>query len=253
MKWLAAMAIAGGVLFNARASTPAPIDFDKVPRTIPKAPAFTAEKPLYGLFLFGKQGQARVWAVLDKSQRQSPVYDVLFLDRNANGDLTEPGERFTAKKDLGDSGGEAYCRFQIGDFKDPGTGDLHTEFRITWWQNRVGFFMKWRGDKPTLGSYGPTPATYGVFASSLEHAPILVPGHDQPFQFLHWMSDVLKRGQPNDFKVFIGNPGSGTGAFSCVDDDFLPRDGRHYVVATLIYKNAAGQSREARYELKDRC
>jgi hypothetical protein len=67
------------------------------------------------------------------------------------------------------------------------------------------------------------------------------------------MSGTLKREEQNDFKVFVGSPGDRPGTFSCVDDTFLPRDGNHYVVATLLYKDRHGQPREARYDLKQRC
>ena len=74
-----------------------PIDFASVPREILVQPAFVSKKPRYGLFLFGLNGEMRVWAILDKSSAGIAEYDVLYLDVNANGDLTEKGEKFSAK------------------------------------------------------------------------------------------------------------------------------------------------------------
>jgi hypothetical protein len=45
--------------------------------------------PKYGLLVFGTTANIRVWVVLDG--------DVMYLDRNGNGDLTEPGKRVDAR------------------------------------------------------------------------------------------------------------------------------------------------------------
>ena len=57
----------------------APIDLTKVDRTIAKEPAYKT-KPRYCLLVFGPEPKIRVWLVLDG--------DVLYVDRNGNGDLT---------------------------------------------------------------------------------------------------------------------------------------------------------------------
>ncbi len=229
------------------------IDFAKVPREVPKTPTLIADQPLYGIFLFGQRGEKVVWAILDKSAKDAPVFDVLYLDLNADGDLTRAEERFRGTKPPENPGEPPQCRFEIGRFVEPGTQRAHTEFVVTWRPTRVSYQMKWLGGQLTLGCYGTEPDTYGNFSSSPSTAPIFVPGHDQPFRFQHWMSGTLKRDEANDFKVFVGNMGDRPGTFSCVDDTFLPRDGNHYVVATLIYKDRQGQQREARYDLKQRC
>src|SRR5262245_28895073 len=84
------------------------------------------------------------------------------------------------------------------------------------------------------GGYGSDPENYGNFSPSAGTAPVLVPGHDRPFQFQHWMSWTLRRDRDIDFKVFIDNLGLSTGTFSCGDDKLLPPD--DYVVGTLLYK-----------------
>ena len=69
------------------------IDYAKIDRKLAKEPTYVAE-PRYALFVFGLEGKARMWAVLDKSDAESPYYDVLYLDLDADGDLTDDGERF---------------------------------------------------------------------------------------------------------------------------------------------------------------
>jgi hypothetical protein len=60
-------------------------DLSKIDRTIRKEPVYKSKSPKYCLLVFGPEGAARVWLVLDG--------DTLYVDRNGNGDLTEDGER----------------------------------------------------------------------------------------------------------------------------------------------------------------
>jgi len=234
----------------AQAAPSGPIDFANVSRELGKLPEFKTARPLYGLFLFGPRGETRVWAVLEKSRRDTPVYDVLHLDLNANGDLTDPGERFTGKESDG-----AETVFTIGRFVQPGTPAeaprVHTDFSITRSPSRVSYRMRWNGGPITMGCYGPDGESYGNFTADPKTAPILVPGHDLPFQFETWMSGDLVRGRENSFKVFVGNRGSVKGAFTTVDDKFLTSD--EFVIATLIYKDQTGKEKNVRYELRERC
>lgn len=226
------------------------IDFDKVDRSIGKVPKLNAERPLYGLLLFGLNGQHRVWAILDKSKAGRDTYDILYLDRNADGDLTAEDERITAAKESHYAGKKATC-FEVGDFRDPGSGAVHKELKITSAAKSVRIKMKWRGDKVTMGVFGPQHETYQNFGASPQRAPILVPGYDRPFQFQHWMSGKLKRGQENDFKVFMGNCGDRVGTFLCVDQRFL-KEGEH-VQATLVYTDTNGKQQRYRAKLAERC
>src|SRR5262245_57850977 len=66
------------------------VDLAKIDRTIGKQPAYATKQPLYCLLVFGPEARTRVWAVLDG--------DDLYLDRNGNGDLTDPGERLAASE-----------------------------------------------------------------------------------------------------------------------------------------------------------
>jgi hypothetical protein len=62
-------------------------DLTRVDRTIKKEPVYQG-KPQYCLLVFGPEAKTRVWVVVDG--------DVLYLDRNGDGDLTGPGERIAA-------------------------------------------------------------------------------------------------------------------------------------------------------------
>lgn len=235
------------------ASAAGPIDFAAVPRTIGRLPSLIFEKQLYGLFLFGPHGETRVWAVLDQSGQGESIYDVLHLDVNANGDLTEPGERFDAAAIS--VGEQVKYEFKIGRFVQPGTPAdgprIHADFTLSWSLSGIYYKMKWNGGPVTMGCYGPDSESCGRFSSDPKTAPMIVPGHELPFQFETWLSSTLKRSGGCWFKVFVGNRGSVTGAFSAVDDKFLKPD--EYVIATLIYKDASGKEKSVRYELRERC
>src|ERR1700724_3146257 len=79
ISFLSALVLASGASASAWAA-----DLTKIDRTIAKEPAYKS-KPKYCLLVFGPEAKSRVWLVLDG--------DVLYVDRNGNGDLTEKGER----------------------------------------------------------------------------------------------------------------------------------------------------------------
>ncbi|MHC4848464.1 MAG: hypothetical protein ACYTEG_08420, partial [Planctomycetota bacterium] len=90
MRWILLLVLVSAVLAGPEPASPRPIDFDKIERRIERLPKLN--KPLYGLFLFGEK---KVWAVLDKS---AETYDLLYIDRNADGDLTAKNERIQLSK-----------------------------------------------------------------------------------------------------------------------------------------------------------
>lgn len=79
------------VLLSVLGAGPVPsTDYDRINRMIVKEPAYTAA-PKYALLLFGPEARLRVWVVLDG--------EVVYLDRDGDGDLTEAGERFARRDD----------------------------------------------------------------------------------------------------------------------------------------------------------
>ena len=66
------------------------VDLAKIDRSLRKEPTYESKHPQYCLLVFGPQAKTRVWVVLDE--------DFLYLDRNGNGELTDPGERIAARE-----------------------------------------------------------------------------------------------------------------------------------------------------------
>jgi hypothetical protein len=72
------------------------VDLTKVDRTIGKEPAYVSKAPKYCLLVFGPKVETRVWLVLDLVSEPYDAKghkDVLYVDRNGNGDITEPDKR----------------------------------------------------------------------------------------------------------------------------------------------------------------
>ena len=216
---------------------------------IAKEPAYAASEPLYCLLVFGSKAPTKVWAVLDKSQADGKHYDVVFVDLDADGDLTDEGERFTATPN---PYGESH--FKLADFADPTTGDKHTEFKLTISERRPShlFSLRWRGKHKLGGGYPEIPdGGYMRFAARPADAPILRIDGDGPFRFQRWYLDDLRIGMAGDVKLFVGLPGEGKNAFFAFQEHVLPE--KCGVRATLIYENQQGEKLEAESELLERC
>jgi hypothetical protein len=66
------------------------VELDQIERRLRAEPAYATKTPKYCLLVFGPTRDYRVWLVLDGA--------TLYVDRNGNGDLTEPGESTRPKK-----------------------------------------------------------------------------------------------------------------------------------------------------------
>jgi hypothetical protein len=223
-------------------------DLGKIQRRLAKEPAYKADQPLYGIYVFGPEARTRVWAIFDKSRPDAPDYDVLYFDRNADGDLTAPGDRIAGKV-AGDG-----VTFDVGSFTDPLTRQKHTELSITRHGGeapRVMLRMKWCGKVVIQGGYAPDVGPYTQFATTPAKAPVLWPAADGPLSFQFWQLKPLAVGQADDVRVFLGHRGHGRNTFCAVPDTFLPATVP--VLATLLYTDKDGKEHRARAELRERC
>lgn len=89
------------------------------PHHLVKEPPYQSGAPKYCLLTFGPAADTGVWLVHDG--------DSLFVDRNGNGDLTDPGERVTADEKQS-TPRDGQFAFVVGDLQD---GDLtHRDLRV---------------------------------------------------------------------------------------------------------------------------
>jgi hypothetical protein len=223
-------------------------DLSKLDRRIAKEPVYKAKQPLYGLYVFGPEAKTRVWAIFDKSKPDAPDYDVLYFDRNADGDLTSPEERIAGKVEADG------VTFDIGSFTDPLTKQKHTEMSIKRHggsEPMVMLRMKWCDKVMIRGGYAPDVGPYTQFATTPAEAPVLWPGADGPFSFQFWQLTPLTIGDAGDIRVFLGHQGHGRNTFCAVPDTFLPT--KVPVLATLLYTDKDGKERRVQSELRERC
>ena len=209
-----------------------------VERTIGKEPAYQTKSPRYCLLVFGERAQARAWLVLDG--------DVLYVDRNGSGDLTEAGERVKGQR--GPPGQGEEVRFDVGALAAregvPSgarlevllTGGLtfvycHAEGRP--WQRAV---VDRAGNLQFADSPGTAPVLH--FNGPLT----LAPRFDQP----------LARGaEPTDLDVMVGTPGLGTGTFVRFSNEAVAKE-RH-PVAEIVFTGRNGKPIELNVDLDQRC
>jgi hypothetical protein len=220
-----------------------------VDRRIANEPKYSADRPLFGLLVFGPAAQKRVWIVLDQSNPKSERYDLMYVDLNANGDLTEPAERFAGKLEGND------FRFRFPDLKDPVTGALHTHFTARVSSAPAPTIMLslvWRDGLKMGGGYPQDPENgYLKFGDKPANAPVMWANGETPFRFQRWYGGKLAIGGDDDFKVFIGQPGGGENSFWAFQEHFLPES--EAVQATLIYRDAADKEQRVICLLKERC
>jgi hypothetical protein len=97
-------------------------DLSKIERKISKEPRYKTNSPKYALLVFGPEAKLRAWIVTDG--------ETVYLDRNGDGDLTDPKERFAnlgecRNIELADPDGKThYVITSIGEFEDAGRRHL---------------------------------------------------------------------------------------------------------------------------------
>jgi len=188
------------------------VDYTKIDRIIGKEPAYQS-KPKYCLVVFGPEAKTRVWLVLDG--------DVLYADRNGDGDLTGKDERFPRKWVSGSDpdgfevgtiapadGGKP---FSVNVAIKPGSNGQETSYTIRC--------------RPPMGK-GYLQRTDGVllFADTPKEAPIVHFGGPLTLTILDWHKPLQPRqlvgGKDNELSILVGTPVFG---------------GKHEAFATVIH------------------
>jgi hypothetical protein len=204
-------------------------DLAKIDRTLHKEPAYR-NAPKYCLLVFGPNADFRVWLVQDG--------DVLYVDRNGNGDLTEPGEQVKLKNP-----GAAFRQFEAGSVSD---GKLtHTELTVSHFRtnessvqdarewkrvnSQKGGPWKWaigvRAERPA-GDERKLPGRIGYIINGDPDGLLLFADRpaDAPIVHLNgpWtlsLQDLrghLAAGRNSELQIGVGTTGVGPGTFAFV-------------------------------------
>jgi hypothetical protein len=208
-------------------------DLAAIKRVIRKEPAYQGA-PKYCLLVFGKEATTRIWLVFDGKN--------YYLDRNGDGDLTEPGEKvvldanangFTISQLVKRDGG-ALSSLRVQAHSD---GKFHMIFGQG--SNRVQFVGIEEMDRPT---WGDKP----------ENAPII--HFDGPMSFERYGPLVsIPRGEGRSrrfsLRLMLGTPGLGKGTFASYDE--ICSENLGPIQADIVYSHATriGEMFEQRVEL----
>jgi hypothetical protein len=226
-------------------------------RKIAKEPKYVAA-PRYALFVLDEAGKFKAWAVFDKSSADAPYYDVLYFDKNGDGDLTAPDERFVGKRDpkLADAGLEMLIR--VGDVKVPGTSRVHEGLRFSTSAKagRKGFWfdMSWYGATEVSGTYGSVGIDTAEFADSPANAAIVTPDPNGVLAFGLWLEGPvhLVIGEATHVSLIAGNPGVGPNALAAVDEKYLDLE-KDELIATVVAQDAKGGLVETTTRIRQHC
>jgi hypothetical protein len=234
-------------------------DLTNIDRTIAKEPAYKS-KPKYCLLVFGPEATTRVWLVLDG--------DMLYADRNGNGDLTEEGEQLVAAPITGSSGSKGR-EWKVGDVTAPGGKVTYTGLTVLDISEVVDSTFKSCGlgiaVNVPIGStrafqragsvVHPTEGYNLRFADRPKDAPVIHFGGPlrimlvQPEPF----TAGIKAGQTYELKARVGTPGLDKDTAAIMDDtdlfSFVSAD--HGTVADLEFTDRKG--RNQRQHLKLAC
>ena len=252
-------------------STSMAFDLATIERKAPKLPELVSDAPLYCLVVFGPEAKTRVWLVRDGG--------ALYVDRNANGDLTDDGERIEADK-KNSRPADGVLRFIVSEISDgpcthkflevswfnvdhlkddPGFPHITTRFKQEpeFRALSISCDVEMSGHRGT-GVDGRVTQMLTIgdvngildFSPAAESAPILHFGG--PWQITRSGRGALRIGRSDELYLEVVTPGVGPGSMvSTMYDKLIPREAMPHVEIT--YPAESGQTLTRSYDFKQRC
>ena len=262
--WMAAFLVLAGTIPAQSA------DLAKVERRIAKEPAYKSGSPRYALLVIGPEARDRVWIVKDG--------DTLYVDRNGNGDLTDPGEKIAAIKG---GSAEGYS-FEIDDLSVGGKKHYRLNVSASPLKASVSAEDAQRADIKAILAKDPSAQILRVYASfTVPHlkakgqvgivagsiaidGPLVLAVKAAEAPIIHFggllavtfYSDVptLRRDRPTQCTLAVGTPGLGVGTFAAIGyDEVIPESVHPTVEVTYPPLKAGSPPIKKLYELKNRC
>jgi hypothetical protein len=259
--WLLAAAPAG-------AGDRSPAVLASIDRAIVKEPAYQSGAPRYCLLAFGPEAKFRVWLVQDG--------DVLYVDRNGNGDLTETGERIEKKQ--GEAGRRRWEGIELTDGPRKHTITYVSEMTVTEeyvadgkefarlkgkHDRAVNTWIGVRAERP-VDDDRPLPkhiqyiingdgTGYLAFADRPQDAPV---SHlNGPWGFgLQDIKQHLAAGQQTMLQLGVGTAGIGPGTFAFVQyPNTIPDDAYPVGEFTFPAADGGGPALKQTVTFKKRC
>lgn len=171
-------------------------DLSRIERTIARQPVYVSNAPTSCLLVFGLEARTRIWLVHDG--------DYLYVDRNGNGDLTEPGKKLTKTSN---------SYFDVGEITSADGKTSHGHLRVRVMSYGVLMDLAVAGKRQQFVGYDPLDRF--TFGARPEEAPVA--HFDGPLT-IRWYArpPVFVPGKYNRFNLSVGSPGIGKGSFVAV-------------------------------------
>ena len=224
-------------------------DLSAIPRTIARQPEYQSQEVEYCLLVFGPEAATRVWLVRDGRS--------LYVDRNANGDLTDDGPPVAADGERGTDDGD-YFGFTAGDIEEGELTHRYLYVSVMGEDRRVYLQVQMPGHTGTGVGGRVRHTVYSDplgtlrFTATPQTAPII---HFRgPLAITLCGKYELTRDRQIDFYTGVGTLGLGRGASAFVEyENLIPRS--EQPVVEITYPAGAEREKPIRklYELKQRC
>ncbi len=222
----------------------APPDLTKIDRTIKQEPAYRQE-PGFCLLVFGPRADTRVWLVQDG--------ETLYVDCNANGDLTEAGESFRAtnRRDFNGARGYRDWQYEVGDLTPAADTPKHTQFKLTCYQEGENpaaqvISVLVNGAVLQYAGWGP------LFTPRREDAPVIHFGGPVICRTLRGGAVSLSK-EPKELHLCFGTPGLGKRTFAFVGYEAVPEDVRPVVEIEWPTADSSSPAVRTKVTLDHRC
>lgn len=191
-------------------------ELTKIDRRIAREPAYESKEPKYCLLVFGAEARTRVWLVLDG--------DVLYIDRNGNGDLTEAGKKVALQGRGKKQNRRNQLRtFNAGEIVEADGKTRYPQLTVMLFGDSCSLLLQSAGKRMQMA--GASGNGTLVFAAKPADAPIIQfngPLSLGPFS----TPKVTRNGKTIDVAVLIGTPGHGKGTFASSGYQDLPKEAR---------------------------
>lgn len=239
-------------------------DLSRIERQLKKEPAYKGT-PRYALLVFGPEAKSRAWIVQDG--------DVLYVDRNGNGDLTEEGERVATKAPGGhiEAGNLSLDGLTHKDLivSQMVVDEKYVENAAEWRRIKAQspdlkvWWVRIKAERPK-DDKRDLPRHLGYVANGDGVGFLLFAARPADAPVIHFngpwtlgLQDIKHRftvGQKSNLQIGIGTPGVGAGSFTfLLYPDTIPNDA--YPVADIAFppSTPGGEPVRERFVLKDRC
>lgn len=233
-------------------------DLTKISRTIAKEPKYQSN-PRYALLVFGPEAKFRMWLVFDG--------DVVYVDRNGNGDLTETGERLEPSGNATETAMLRVTSYSLPQIKDPFTGKKYGPLKIDRQALKKDFVPANKEERERVESIqkngtpirirlggGETISQLGHLFCAGEASKASILHFDGPLTF-RLVDDVpLKRGEKaTELRVELTTPGLGRDVYHAMSFEIAPKNLHPVAVIEFPGKKPGSPPIKESFTLKDRC